>query len=85
MTVGELERRMDSQELTEWMAFTTYYEALPDSWRQTGMICSGLVAPYVKRDQQLKPEDFIPIAKPPRHPDQDIEAIHELRRQLGIE
>jgi hypothetical protein len=46
MTVRELSRRMDSQELSEWVAFTRYYHALPDPWQQTGLLTSAVLAPY---------------------------------------
>jgi len=49
MTVRELSRRMDSQELSEWVAFTRYYHALPDPWQQTGLLTSAVLAPYSER------------------------------------
>lgn len=82
MTVRELCTRMDSQELTEWAAFTRYFQALPDEWQQTGLVVSSLLAPYSK-DKVPKPSDFTPLLKPPNHPDQDYQALLELRRQLG--
>lgn len=82
MTVRELCTRMDSQELTEWMAMARYYRALPDEWQQTGLIVSSLLAPYAK-DRVPTPADFVPLETPPRHPQQDLEALIELRRQLG--
>jgi len=82
MTVRELCERMDSQELTEWVAFTRYFQALPDEWQQTGLVVSSLLAPYSK-DKVPKPSDFMPLVRPPNHPDQDYEALLELRRQLG--
>jgi len=82
MTVRELCSRMDSQELTEWLAFTRYYKALPDEWQQAGLIVSSLLAPYSK-DRVPSPADFMPLEKPPNHPQQDLDALMELRRQLG--
>ena len=82
MSVSRLCREMDSQELTEWMAYTRYYKALPDDWQQVGLIASSVLAPYSK-DRAPKPADFVPLEKPPNHPQQDLDALMELRRQLG--
>jgi hypothetical protein len=84
MTVGELERRMDSKELSEWVAYTRHFEAIPDSWRETGLIVSAMLAPYSRKGQSPRPEDFIPIESPPQHPEQMRDAIDELNRRLGV-
>jgi hypothetical protein len=83
MTVRELERRMDSRELSEWVAYTRYYEAIPDSWRETGLVVSALLAPYARKGHAPKPEDFMPIDTPPQHPEQIRERLEELQRRLG--
>jgi len=70
MTVRELSRRMDSQELSEWIAFTRYFQALPDPWRQTGLLTSAVLAPYSPQGKAPKAEDFNPIEKPPQHANQ---------------
>lgn len=82
MTVRELSERMDSQELTEWAAYTRYFRALPDEWEQTGLVVSSLLAPYSK-DKVPKPSDFIPLERPPNHQDQDMAALLKLREALG--
>lgn len=82
MTAGELCTRMDSRELTEWAAFTRYFRALPDEWEQTGLLVSSLLAPYSK-DKVPKPSDFIPLERPPNHPQQDLDALMRLREELG--
>ena len=82
MTVSELCRRMDSRELSEWMAIHRYYHAIPDEWEQTGLIVSSLLAPY-SRDTVPKPADFVPTQTPPRHPEQDIAALRQLARELN--
>ena len=85
MTVGELGTRMDSAEFSEWIAYNRYYSALPDSWRETALIVTALLAPHIgKNSKRPKPEDFIPIEKPPQHESQDIAALLELRRQFGL-
>lgn len=84
MPACELCKRMDSRELTEWIAFTRYWRALPDEWQQTGLIVSSLLAPYSK-DTVPKPSDFNPVEKPPQHESQDLTALTQLRRALGLD
>ena len=84
MTVRELSVRMDSRELSEWRAYTTYFEALPDSWEETGLLASLLAIPYSPRGKCPKGSDFVPLAKPPQHEAQAADVVRELARQLGI-
>jgi len=83
MTVAELSVRMDSRELAEWMAYTRYYQALPDPWRQTGLEVSAMLAPYSPRGKAPSAEDFNPIEKPPQHNDQVMEQLRMLAQSLG--
>jgi hypothetical protein len=83
MTVKELSSRMDSQELAEWMAYTRYFQALPDPWRQTGLEVSAMLAPYSTKGKAPSAEDFIPIEKPPQHVDQMLEQLRALKAALG--
>lgn len=85
MTVRELSERMDSAELTEWIAYTRYYEALPDPWRETGLIASAVLAPYCPKGKGPKAEDFIPLEKPPQHTQQIVDVVEKLRRELGMQ
>ena len=85
MTVGEIERRMTSRELGEWLAYTRYYQALPDSWAETGLLTSAILAPYSEKGKAPKASDFNPIEEPPQHQVQAREVILDLRRQLGFE
>jgi len=85
MTVGELGQRMDSAEFTEWIAYTKYFEALPDAWRETSLLMTALVAPHIGRNRTPpKPDDFMPLEKPPQHESQDREALLKLRAALGL-
>lgn len=84
MTVGELERRMDSRELSEWIAYTRYFEALPDSWRETGLTVAALLAPYSKKGSAPKADDFVPIETPPQHPEQIRQELQNLAKRLGL-
>lgn len=78
MTVRELERRMDSRELSEWIAYTRYYQPLPDPWRQTGLIASAVLAPHSPRGRAPKAADFVPVETPPQHPEQMRAEIQKL-------
>jgi hypothetical protein len=82
MTVGELERRMSAVEFAEWLAYTRYFEALPDSWRETGLLASAVLAPYSAKGRTPKAEDFVPIEKPPQHQDQMIDQLRQLKQAL---
>jgi len=83
MTVRELCERMDSRELTEWIAYTRYFSALPDPWEQTGLVVSSLLAPYAKEGKVPQVSDFVPTVKPPQHESQDLEALMKLKAALG--
>lgn len=85
MTVGELSQRMDSRELSEWMAYTKYFEAIPNAWAETGLMVSAMLMPHAPRGKAPKPADFIPIEQPPQHEAQARDVLVDLRRQLGIE
>ena len=80
MTVGELERRMSAVEFAEWLAYTRYFEALPDSWRETGLLASAVLAPYSARGKAPRAEDFVPIEKPPQHQQQMVDQVKQLQQ-----
>jgi len=83
MTVGDIERRMTMRELAEWMAYTRYYEAIPNQWQQTGLLASAILAPYSPKGKTPKASDFVPIEKPPQHSTQIIDVLQQLQRELG--
>jgi hypothetical protein len=68
MTVGELGERMDSSELTEWIAFCKYHEPFGDEWRQVGMLISAILAPHCKKGSVPPPQAFMPIEELPQQP-----------------
>lgn len=82
MTVGELEQRMDSRELSEWLAFARYYQPLDNSWAQTGLIASAVLAPHTRRGHSPSPHDFIPLEKPPQHKTQMLTVLEQMKRDL---
>ena len=83
MTVSELSKRMDSQELSEWMAYTRWFQALPDPWKQTGLEVSAMLAPHSPRGRAPSASDFNPIEKPPQHEDQMMAQVRMLQAALG--
>ena len=83
MTVKELSERMDSQELGEWSASTRYFVAIPDPWAQTGLTVSASLAPHCAKGKAAKASDFVPIQKPPQHPDEITAMLRQLSRDLG--
>jgi len=82
MTVAQLCQTMDSRELSEWMAIHRYYMPLQDSWHQTGVLASAVLAPYCGKSRQPKPIDFVPIEKAPQSNAQIAEAFKQLAEQL---
>lgn len=82
MTVGELERRMTMRELAEWMAYTRYFEAIPNAWQETGLIVSAILAPYAGKGEAPSPSDFVPIEKPPQHTNQILDVLLQLKQNL---
>lgn len=84
MTVRELGQRMDSTEFSEWIAYSRYFSAMPDPWLQTAIGVTAALAPHAARGKQPKVETFNPVEKPPQHHSQDVAALLELRRALGM-
>jgi hypothetical protein len=50
--------------LREWVAFDKYIEPFGREWHQAGMLAALTIAPHV-RGKAPKPEDFMPIKRPP--------------------
>lgn len=84
MTQGELCRRMTSAELSEHIAYTRWFAALPDPWQQTSLLAAALLAPHCEKGKRPKPADFNPVDKPPQHESQDFAALMNLRRAFGL-
>ena len=83
MTVKELEARMDSNELSEWMAMHRYYHAIPDLNRSLALLTSAVIAGYARRGNVPPPSRFMGLEPPPRHPIQDREQVESLAREFG--
>lgn len=85
MKVSDIERTMSCRELAEWMAYAQHYEAFSDTWAQTGLLVSAMLAPYSEKGKTPKASDFIPIKTPPQHDMQARDAVVELKKQLGFD
>jgi len=83
MTVGELEDRMTSAELAEWMALDMYHQPLPNPWYQTGVLASATLAPHCGRGKAPKAEDFMPRARLPQSPEQMLAELAKLKTLTG--
>jgi hypothetical protein len=81
-SVKQICTEMDSQELSEWVAVHTYFMPLPDPWHQTGVLASAMLAPYSPKGRPPKALDFVPIEKPPQHPEQLAAALRQLQHEL---
>lgn len=77
MTRGELMGRMDSAELSEWMAFDRICP-LPDPWTIHGHLCALLWA-LSGQKKKAEPADFIPASRPPRRAQSPAEIEARLR------
>lgn len=90
MTVADLDSRLESYELTEWMAFERITGPLG---RRRGDIQSAMVAAVVananrtKTSRKFKITDFlIPYGERDRKsPEQMLEAVKSLNKALGGE
>ena len=82
MTVRDIEEQMDSIELSEWIAYSRYFCPLNDSWYQTGVIASAVLAPHTRRGHAPKPDDFIPVDRPPQHSTQVADVLARMKADL---
>lgn len=72
---------MSSREFSTWLAYIRWFRPLDDSWMQTALILTGVLAPYSKTTPN--PEDFIPIdSKTPQHPTQIVRKFRELAEAM---
>jgi hypothetical protein len=82
MTVREIEERMDSRELSEWLAWARFFQPLDNPWAQAGIIASATLAPYSRRGNAPSPKDFIPVERPPQHKTQLLDVLAQMKRDL---
>lgn len=76
---------MTTREFAEWLAYTRYYQAIPDSWAETALMTSAIMAPHCKEGQAPSASEFNPVETPPQHVTQAKEVILDLRQQLGLD
>ncbi len=73
---------MDSREFSTWIACSRWFVPLDDSWGQTAMLATSILAPYSKTPPD--PEKFIPIEdRAPKHPKQIQDTLLQMARDLG--
>jgi hypothetical protein len=84
MTKRDLCERMDVAELREWMAFDRYIEPFGRDWEQTGVLAALTIAPHVK-GRAPKPQDFMPIRRPPMTAEEIAAELGKLRPNSGTE
>jgi hypothetical protein len=82
MTVARLEQEMDSRELSEWLAYSRYFQPLDNTWAQTGILASVSLAPHARKGQCPTPQDFIPVDRPPQHKTQMKSVLEQMKRDL---
>jgi hypothetical protein len=81
-TLEEIDR-MDSREFSRWIAWSRWFSPLADSWTQTGMIASAVLAPHCHRGKVPSATEFIPIENnAPQHPNQIREVLEQMKRDL---
>ena len=54
--------RIDSRELSEWMAFHNL-EPFGDDWRRSGLTTAAVYNVNITKGKRLSAEDFMPIVK----------------------
>lgn len=65
-SVKELLRDVDSEELSEWYAYSQYYP-LPNSWMETARLCRVIMAASGNYKKVPEESAFIPsVRKPPQ-------------------
>jgi hypothetical protein len=75
---------MDSREFSRWIAYSRWFSPLADSWTQTGMLASAMLAPYCPRGKVPSAADFIPIEeRAPQHWTQIHAVIEQMTKDLG--
>ena len=81
-TLAELDQ-MDSREFSRWIAYSRWFSPLADSWTQTGMLASAMLAPYCPRGKVPSAADFIPIEdRAPQHWTQIQAVVEQIKKDL---
>lgn len=79
-TLDEIDR-MGSREFSTWLAYSRWFRPMDDSWMQTAMLLTAVLAPHSKTTPN--PEDFLPIDdKTPQHPTQIVRKFRELAEAM---
>ncbi len=68
----------------ELLAFDRFFEPIGRQWEQTGTLAALTIAPHV-RGRTPKPQDFIPIRKPPMTAEEIAAELSKLKPQTDGE
>ncbi|WP_353246551.1 hypothetical protein [Limnohabitans sp.] len=80
-TITEIDA-MDSREFSQWIAYSRWFRPLDNTWQQTAMVVTSVLAPHSKSVPD--PDKFIPVEdKAPQHPTQIRETIRRMAADLG--
>lgn len=82
ITLAELFSTMGSREFAYWQAYHRYFEPIGGDWEQTGLIAAATLAPYCERTRTPKPDDFVPVEKPPQHQAQIDAVLRKMQDDL---
>lgn len=81
-TLAEIDD-MDSEEFSRWIAYSRWFSPLEDSWTQTGMIASAVLAPYCPKGKTPGASDFVPIEnRTPQHWTQIRHTLEKMKKDL---
>jgi hypothetical protein len=73
---------MDSREFSTWIACSRWFVPLDDSWGQTAMIATSVLAPHSKTVPD--PDKFIPREeRAPKHKSQIEDTLRLMSQDLG--
>lgn len=73
---------MSGEEFGYWLAYSRYFQPLDNPWLQAGIVAHAALAPYSRRGHAPKPQDFVPIEKPPQHRTQINNTLARLKADL---
>lgn len=74
---------MDSREFSMWIAWSRWFSPLADTWHQTGILASAVLAPHCPRGKVPSVKDFMPIEdNTPKHPNQIRDVLEQMKRDL---
>lgn len=80
-TLAEIDQ-MSCDEFALWQAWSHYHVPFDSGWETAAMLATWIVAPYVRKGNDLKPADFIPVMKAPQAQSQINETLEAISKDL---